>query len=68
MAWTRTTLVYSDLHEEAEVGEQHDWMSCILGMDRHFAPLYPRLDLGSSLSLKMVPACFSKGTMARVSS
>jgi len=25
MAWTRTTLLYSDLHEEAEVGELHSW-------------------------------------------
>ena len=66
MAWTRTTLLYSDLHEEAEVGEQRDWMSCIPGVDRHFSPLYPRLDLGSSLSLKMVPVYFSKGTVACV--
>jgi len=66
MAWRRTTLLYSDLHEEAEVGEQHDWMSCIPGMKRHFSSLYPRLDLRSSLSLKMVPTCFSKGKMACV--
>jgi hypothetical protein len=58
--------MYSDFHEDAELGEQCDWMSCILGMYGHFSPLYPRLDLGSSLSLKMVPACFSKGTMACV--
>jgi len=66
MAWTRTTLLYSDLHEEAEVGGQCDWMSCIPGMDRHFSPLYLRLDLWSSLSLKMVPTCFPKGKMASV--
>ena len=60
MAWTRTNLLYTDLREETEVGEQRDWMSCIPGMGRHFSPLYPRLDLQSSLSLKWYQPVFPR--------
>jgi hypothetical protein len=50
------------------VGKQCDQMSFIPGMDRLSSPLHLRLDLGSSLSLKMVPGCFAEGRMACVCS